>query len=183
MYVNMDTTLPTRRQFGALAGGSIVALAGCLGDDEPPEEEVESPEQEEEEPEDDEYDISDQPDDAAAMFVAPEDGATVESPVPLEAEVEGVELVPPADPVVGEGHLHIVIDGDPFETTGPYETGDIIPGPDDQIEEEQGIFHWSDAQTEEEIELEPGEYTVTVQLGDGLHAAFGDTDEISITVE
>ncbi len=116
-------------------------------------------------------------------FVAPEDGATVSSPVQFDAEVEGIELAPAGDAVVGEGHLHLVVNGGSFETTEPFETGDVIPGPADEIEAERGIFHWSDGQSEGEIDLEPGEYTVVIQIADGPHRAFGENDEITITVE
>lgn len=170
MFVDMNTNNRSRRQFGALIGLGVVGLSGCLGDDAEPEPEPEP------EPED-EYSIDEQPDDAAAMFVTPEDGATVSTPVQFEAEVEGIELAAAGDPVVGEGHLHLLVDGEPFET------GDVIPGPAEQVEDEQGIYHWGNGQSEGEIDLEPGEYTVVLQIADGPHRAFGATDAIDITVE
>ena len=176
----MEYQATSRRQFVALTAIGAVGLSGCLDDDEPAEAE---PEEEPEEEPEAEYDIDDQPEDAAVSFVAPEDGSTVSSPVLFEADVEGIELAPAGDAVVGEGHLHLVVNGGPFEETEPYETGDVIPGPADEIEDERGIFHWSDGQSEGEIDLEPGEYTVTIQIADGPHRAFGENDEISITVE
>ena len=193
----------TRRRFVAVAGTtSALAIAGCAdegpGEEEEPiddeddeeeepiddEEEDEDDENDEEEDEDDEdngaeveeVDVEEQPDDAAVAFVTPEDGDTVESPVEIEAEVEGIELEPAGPPAVGEGHLHLLVDHECFEE------GEVIPGPSPDTEEE-GIFHWSDGQSEDELELEPGEYDLCIQIGDGLHNAYGETDEISITVE
>lgn len=177
--------IASRREFLAVTAIGAVGIAGCLDDDEPVEEEPDDDEPAADEPADEEaeYDIEDQPDDAAAMFVTPEDGATVSSPVEFEAEVDGIELAPAGSAVVGEGHLHLVINGGPFETTEAFETGDIIPGPADEIEAERGIFHWSDGQSEGEVDLEPGEYTIMLYIADGPHRAFGESDEISITVE
>ena len=175
----------TRRRFVAIAGTtSALALAGCV--DEGPGEEAEpiddeDDEEEEVDDEDDgaeveEIDVEEQPDDAAVAFVTPEDGDTVESPVEIEAEVEEIELAPAGPPAVGEGHLHVLVDHECFEE------GETIPGPSPDTEEE-GIFHWSDGQSEDELELEPGEYDLCIQIGDGLHTAYGETDEISITIE
>lgn len=163
----MDDQVNSRRQFLTVAAIGAVGVSGCLGDDEQA----------------DEYSIADQPTDAAATFVAPEEGAAVTSPVLFEADVEGVELAPAGDAVAGEGHLHLVINGGPFEVTQPFETGEVIPGPADEIEDEQGIFHLSDGGTEIEVELEPGGYTATLQLADGPHRAFGQPGQISFTVE
>ena len=153
----------TRRKFATIAAVAATGLSGCLGDDDDPAE-------------DEEYDFDDQPDDASATFVSPADGDTVQSPVEIEASVEGADLVPAGQNVVGAGHLHILVDHDVFER------GEVIPGPAESARED-GIYHWSDAQTEDTLELEPGEYTLRIQLGDGAHRAFGQTDEITITVE
>ncbi len=170
----------SRRTFGALVAASAVGLSGCLGEDD--EEPVEEPAddgvegEDEGEGEDEEITVEDQPDDAAATFVTPEDGDTVESPVELEGEVEGIELAPAGEAVVGEGHLHVLVDHEGFEE------GETIPGPAPEAEED-GIYHWGDGQSEGEIELEPGEYDLTLIIADGPHRAYGETDEITITVE
>ncbi|WIV66263.1 DUF4399 domain-containing protein [Natrialbaceae archaeon AArc-T1-2] len=164
----------TRRRFGGLVALGAVALSGCIGDDDEPVEDDD--EEVDDEEVDDEVGVEDQPDDAAAMFVTPDDGDTVESPVEIEAEVEGVELAPAGEAVVGEGHLHVLVDQDCLED------GETFPGPSDEAEED-GFYHWGDGQSEGEIELEPGEYDLCLQLADGPHRAFGETDEITITVE
>jgi len=94
----------------------------------------------------------------------------------LEGEVEGIELAPAGEAVVGEGHLHVLVDHEGFEE------GETIPGPAPEAEED-GIYHWGDGQSEGEIELEPGEYDLTLIIGDGPHRAYGEADEITITVE
>lgn len=122
------------------------------------------------------YDPDDQPDDAGVAFTRPEAGETVSSPVELEFEVDGVELAEADDPVVGEGHVHVMVD------RGCVEVGDTIPGPSDEAEDE-GLIHLGDGADTAEVELDPGEHELCAQLGDGSHRAFGQTDEILITVE
>ncbi|MCU4924826.1 DUF4399 domain-containing protein [Halobacteria archaeon AArc-dxtr1] len=183
----MDRLRPTRRGFGALVALGALGLSGCLDDDEADDMDDEADDMDDEaddmddeaddmDDENDDVDVDDQPDDAAAMFVVPEDGETVTSPVEIEADVENVDLAPAGEAVVGEGHLHVLVDQDCFDD------GETIPGPSDDAEDD-GIFHWGDGQSEGELDLEPGEYDLCLQLGDGPHRAFGETDEITITVE
>lgn len=125
---------------------------------------------------DDDYDIAEQPDDARAMFVSPADGDTVTSPFTVELAAENITLAPAGDPVIGEGHLHVLAD------LGCAEDGEVIPGPSDAAEEE-GYFHLGDGSESREIELEPGTYELCVQLADGPHRAMGETEVIEVTVE
>ena len=129
--------------------------------------------EEETTPED--YSVTDQPA-AAASFVSPSDGDTVASPFSVELAAEGVTLAPVGAPVVGEGHLHVMAD------IGCYETGERIPGPSDE-DEAEGRFHLGDGSDSREIDLEPGTYELCVQLADGVHTAYGDTETITVTVE
>ena len=119
---------------------------------------------------------SDQPDEAAATFVTPSDGDIVTSPVTVEMLAEGIDIVAAGDRAVGEGHFHIMVD------TGCVENGAFVPGPSEQAEAE-GHYHFGDGSTQAELELEPGTYELCLQLGDGVHQAFGATDRIQITVE
>jgi hypothetical protein len=57
-----------------------------------------------------------------------------------------------------------------------------LPGPSDEAEE-QGYYHFGDGSTETELDLDPGTYELCVQLGDGVHMVFGQSDTIEITVE
>jgi hypothetical protein len=152
----------------------LLLLAACAGEDTDTDATPDEPEATETQ-DDAAADVDDQPD-ATATFVTPQDGETVADPVELELAAEGVELVEAGEPAVGEGHLHVMVD------IGCVEDGEIIPGPSDEHEEE-GFFHLGDGTTERELDLEPGTYELCVQLGDGTHVAFGETETIEITVE
>lgn len=106
---------------------------------------------------------------ADAELVAPEDGAEVTSPVEVEMAAEGVEIVEAGEPVEGEGHFHVIVDEDCIEP------GEVIPSDDSHV-------HFGDASTSAEIELEPGEHSLCLQVGDGTHIALDGTDEVDITV-
>ncbi len=152
------------RLLAPLAALALVLVA-CNGDDAPEEATAE-----------DYGGIEDQPDDAAASFTSPQDGDTVSSPFTVELAAENVTLEEVGAPVAGEGHLHVMAD------IGCYETGELIPGPSDE-DEAEGRFHLGDGSDSREIDLEPGTYELCVQLGDGVHTAFGDTETITVTVE
>lgn len=156
------------RRILVLLAAMALTAAACNGEPEPapmPEEEAV-----------DDYDISDQPADAQAMFVSPSDGDTVSSPVQVEMAAEGVEIVPADAPRVGEAHFHINVD------IGCVGTGEPIPGPSEEATE-QGHRHFGDGSTQAELDFEPGTYELCLQLADGVHFAFGQTDTITITVE
>jgi hypothetical protein len=158
---------------------AVVLIAAACGEEDVVEDVAADVEEDEDvaaDVEEDDYDISDQPDDAAARFVAPSDGDTVSSPVRFEMEADGVEIVPAGPRALGEAHFHILVD------LGCADEGEFLPGPGDEAEE-QGYYHFGDGSTEAELELEPGTYDVCLQLADGVHAAFGETDTIEITVE
>ena len=156
-----------RRIMTALAVVAVT-LAACGNGDTDDMDDMDQPDAED-------YSIVDQPD-AAASFVSPSDGDTVSSPFTVELAADNVELAPVGIPVAGEGHLHVMAD------IGCYETGERIPGPSDE-DEAEGRFHLGDGSDSREIDLEPGTYELCVQLGDGIHTAFGGTETITVTVE
>ena len=186
---------PTRRRL--LAGGGalgLTAIAGCTnggpGDPADEEQEEEPPEEEDadeaqpegaddedgEADEDDEdadavEDIDHEDPDGEVEFVQPEDGDEVTSPVEIEAEVEefDLEAVEEDDVEEGVGHLHVIVDEDCVDP------GYVIP-------HEEGYHHLEDGETETELDLEPGEYDLCLQMGDGNHDAYDLTDEITIEV-
>jgi hypothetical protein len=125
---------------------------------------------------DGEYDVSQQPDDAAASFVSPTDGETVPAPVTVELAAVGVELAPAGELEVGVGHLHVMVD------IGCVGDGELIPGPSEE-DEAAGYFHLGDGSDSRELDLEPGTYELCVQLADGVHVAYGETETITVTVE
>ena len=97
------------------------------------------------------------------------DGDEVESPFTVEMVAEGIEVAPSGEVVEGEGHFHIMVN------VPAVEIGEVIPADEQHI-------HYGDGRTETDVELEPGEYTLVLQLADGIHTALPYTDEVSITV-
>ena len=161
----------------SLAALSLL-VAACEADEVDEPDVVDDVEENDEPDEEDEYDPADQPDDASVTFVTPQDGDTVETPVAIELETDGFELVSVDDPpAVGEGHLHILAEEDCVSA------GEVIPGPSDDLEDANEIFHFSDGQAEDEIDLDPGEYELCAQIGDTGHTAYGQTDTVTVTVE
>lgn len=110
--------------------------------------------------------------DASVSFGGIEDGATVTSPVSVDFETSGFEIVAADAGGDGEtsGHMHVMVD------TGCVTTGEVIPSDDSHI-------HYGDGSTSAELELEPGEYDLCLQAGDAGHEASDLTDQVSITVE
>lgn len=165
----------------------MLAVAACGGEDpslapedididldEPTDTETDA--ETDTEPAEGDYDVSEQPADAAATFTTPADGDTVSSPVAFEMTATGVEIVPADEPAVGEAHFHISVDA------GCIPEGEPVPGPGEDAEAE-GHFHFGDGSSEAELPLEPGSHELCLQLADGAHTAFGESDEITITVE
>jgi hypothetical protein len=155
-------------RFLALLAAIALVLAGCANGDDDGADETET--------DDGAYSVEQQPDDAQASFVSPADGDTVSSPMTVELAADGVDLTAAGAPAVGEGHLHVMAD------IGCYDAGELIPGPSDE-DEAEGRFHLGDGSDSREIDLEPGTYELCVQLGDGVHSAFGQTETITVTVE
>ena len=93
---------------------------------------------------------------ARVFFISPADGDTVTSPVRIEFGIEGMTVAPAGDDTLHSGHHHLLID------TGLPEMGLPIPADANHV-------HFGDGRTETEIELEPGEHTLQMLLGDHMH--------------
>jgi len=106
------------------------------------------------------------------FFVEPSDDATVSSPVHVVMGVEGMEIEPAGEVNPGKGHHHVLIND------GFTEEGVVVPADETHI-------HFGKGQTETDLELEPGEYTLTLQFADGLHQSYGQpmSASIKVTVE
>ncbi|MCA8275407.1 DUF4399 domain-containing protein [Burkholderia sp. AU30280] len=109
---------------------------------------------------------------ARVYFEAPSEGATVSNPVHVKFGVEGMELRPAGDMTPNTGHHHLLIDSQPVPK------GDVIPA-------NQRSLHFGKAQTETDIKLPPGQHTLTLQFGDGMHRSYGPemSSTISINVK
>ena len=128
---------------------------------------VEQMEAQETEAED--VDYLDVPEGARVFFENLQDGDEVSSPFTVKMGVEGMALDPAGDLIEHSGHHHIIING------GVIETGVVIPMDDKNL-------HYGDAQTEAELELEPGEYTLTMQYGNGHHQSYGEPMSAQVTI-
>ncbi|HHO51467.1 MAG TPA: DUF4399 domain-containing protein [Deltaproteobacteria bacterium] len=113
-----------------------------------------------------------QPEAAVQMrvfFEAPEDGATVKSPIKLRFGVEGMEVRPAGELAEKTGHHHLIV--------GPagIPEGTVVPSDEKHI-------HFGKGQTEAELELPPGEHKLTMQFADGNHTSYGEVMATTITV-
>jgi hypothetical protein len=105
-------------------------------------------------------------------FVEPANGATVSSPFKVRFAVAGMSVKPAGDMTANTGHHHLLIN------TTPVKAGEVIPVDDKHL-------HFGKGQTETELTLPPGNYTLTMQFANGLHQAYGPgmNKEIKITVK
>ncbi len=109
------------------------------------------------------------------FFVTPEDGATVSSPVSFEFGHENFMIEARGDGEIheGAGHHHIGVDTE------------CLP-PNTPIPEADPWVHFGDGSAIIEMQLEPGEHTLTIQVGDGMHVTLdepGLCSSITITVD
>ena len=103
-------------------------------------------------------------------FVEPQDAATVTNPVHVKFGLEGdIHLAPAGDMTPNTGHHHLLIDGTPVPK------GEAIPVSERSL-------HFGKAQTETDVKLPPGQHTLTLQLGDGMHRSYGPELSSTITV-
>lgn len=107
-------------------------------------------------------------------FEQPRDGASVTSPVRVVFGSENIEVAAVPDtvdePRPGTIHYHLGLDTDCLEP------GTRIPSADPWI-------HFGDGSNEIEMQLAPGDHTLTVQAGDDRHVTLeGVCQTISITV-
>lgn len=105
----------------------------------------------------------------SVFFKHPADGSTVPSPVYIEMGVKGMEIEPAGSVKEGYGHHHILVN------MKNWPKGEVIPASDSTI-------HFGKGQTDTTLELEPGEYTLSLQFGDGVHSSYGEAMSTSITV-
>ena len=113
------------------------------------------------------------------FFVEPQNGATVKSPVKARFGLEGYELAPvPKDPITpeqvraGMGHHHLGIDME------------CLPAGTEIVKGTPSWVHFGTGATEIDVQLEPGEHKLTLQLGDDLHRTVeGFCQTITVNVQ
>lgn len=116
------------------------------------------------------------PTDARVYFVTPNDGEAVTSPVTVRFGLEGMGVAPAGIDKDMTGHHHLLIDVDESN----------MPALDMPLPTSDHVVHFGGGQTEVEIELEPGEHTLQLLLGDHRHVPHDPavvSEKITITVE
>lgn len=99
------------------------------------------------------------PEDAKLYFIEPKDGETVSSPVTVRFGLDGMGVAPAGVEHEQTGHHHLLIDLD----------DDELPPMDMPLPTSDHVVHFGGGQTETTIELEPGEHTLQLLLGDHRH--------------
>lgn len=109
---------------------------------------------------------------ARVFFANLADGDTVSSPLLVEFGIEGMEVEPAGTVNSGKGHHHIIINNSYIEFGGTV--------PADSVN-----IHYGGGQTSDSLDLNPGNYKLTMQFADGFHRSYGEqlAATISIVVE
>lgn len=105
----------------------------------------------------------------SVSFVEPVDGATLTSPFKVKFEIKGMDVKPAGDMTAKTGHHHLLIN------MGPMKAGEMIPMDEKHL-------HFGKGQTETDVTLPPGKYTLTLQFANGAHQSYGPELSKSIKV-
>jgi hypothetical protein len=114
------------------------------------------------------------PANADATILSPEDGASVSSPVTVKFGLEGMEVAKAGNNKPDSGHHHLLVD---LKTLPPMNAP--LPSNDQ-------VIHFGGGQTSTQLELEPGEHTLQLLVGDYKHVPHQPpvmSEKITITVE
>jgi hypothetical protein len=110
---------------------------------------------------------------AAVFIITPGNNETVSSPVNVKFGISGIAVAPAGEMRENAGHHHLIIDAEAPDMSGP-------------IPNDERHFHFGKGQTEASIELEPGEHTLQLVLGDWAHIPHDPpvvSNVVTITVE
>ena len=108
---------------------------------------------------------------SGVSFGSLKSGDTVSSPLTLSFVVSGMTVQPAGVMDEGTGHHHLIVD-----------SLDIPKGTPIPMDAQH--IHYGKGQTSAEIELAPGQHTLTLQFADGMHVSYGPdwSAKVSITV-
>jgi len=112
------------------------------------------------------------PDGAEVYIVTPEDGAEVQSPVTVVFGLTGMGVAPAGIDMEGTGHHHLIVNAP-------------LPPMDQGIPADENYIHFGGGQTQTSVDLEPGEHTLQLLLGDKNHVPHDPpiaSERITITV-
>ena len=105
----------------------------------------------------------------AARIVEPVDGATLGTTFKVKFGIKGMDVAPAGDVVANSGHHHLLINLDSIAS------GESIPFTEKHM-------HFGKGQTDAEVKLPPGNYTLTAQFANGAHQSYGKAMSHSIKV-
>lgn len=117
--------------------------------------------------------VSEAPADAQVYFIEPVDGATVATSFNVKFGLKGMGVAPAGVEKKNTGHHHLLINVDNVDLGKP------LPASDQ-------YRHFGGGQTETEISLEPGTYTLQLILGNHLHIPHNPavvSEKITVTVK
>ena len=109
---------------------------------------------------------------ALAYIVSPANGALVSSPVTVQFGLKGMGVAPAGIMKPGTGHHHLLINQQTLPALDKPLGGDVK--------------HFGGGQTEVTLELEPGQHTLQLILGDHFHVPHQPavvSELITITVQ
>ena len=103
-------------------------------------------------------------------FLNLKDGDQVSNPFKVIFKANGIRTEPAGEFKESSGHHHLLINQ-------PYiEKGNVIPADSNHL-------HFGKAQTETELNLNPGLYRLTLQFADGYHRSYGKALSKTIQIE
>ena len=105
----------------------------------------------------------------SVFFKNIQNGAILSSPFLVEMGVEGMEVEAAGEINDLKGHHHIIINSDFISD------GDIVPANAQHI-------HFGLGQIETTLDLEEGNYSLTLQFADGMHQSYGEAMSKTINV-
>jgi hypothetical protein len=114
------------------------------------------------------------PADAVVTLLSPKDGAVVSSPVNVEFGLEGMDVAKAGTDKANTGHHHLLVDVDQ------------LPPMDSPLPSTDQVIHFGGGQTSTELELEPGEHTLQLLMGDFKHVPHKPpvmSEKITVMVE
>lgn len=116
------------------------------------------------------------PDSASVYFIGLSDGDTVSSPLTIRFGLSGMGIAPAGIEHDNTGHHHLLVDVS--------EQG--MPAMDRPLPTTDHVLHFGGGQTEATLELDAGEHSLQLLLGDYLHIPHDPpikSERITITVE
>ncbi len=97
------------------------------------------------------------PEGAELYFISPADGAEITGTVTVRFGLRGLGVAPAGVEAANTGHHHLLINADP------------LPAFDQPLPSSEQVRHFGKGQTETDLDLAPGRYTLQLILGDAQH--------------